>query len=162
MKSFLYPTEATATKRWIDEMLASWEQSGCRYLCFPFASFVPRQLISLVAEDESFWLYMYYRQGKKDSGFLFGGQVHFRFLIQAWSLTRPHNRETYYKDFSHLQETIWFTTSSIEKICKPSGVFLTRDDFLHIEGKNLASAMRSTIPPVALQTSVEIIERYTS
>jgi hypothetical protein len=156
----MYPTQATQENEWIRTMLEAWRDSGKSHLCFPYARFFPRQLVSIVEKSEAFWLYTYYRNANKSNDFIMGGQVRFRFHVIDWDHDRFEAEHIHVVDFSHLDETIWFLCDHAVEIMGSDGEMLTLRDFEHPEGKRLASTMRSTIPPVEFDKEVEVIQAF--
>jgi hypothetical protein len=142
---FLYPTQASDKDQWLAEMLKSWDNSGLPYLCFPFAVLAPSELRTRVAQDDPFWLYMYYR--KSPSTVAFKGQIRFRIHVIQWreinsiqpkdpcKLFGNQKKVHVHPPFSGVKETARFLCDKYEEIRKQNHKLLFLDDFQAPDGK---------------------------
>jgi len=162
---YMYPTEYMYpaighTEDWVCDMLARWQKSSLRYLCFPFLRF---HVHTLPARGESFWLYMYYRMSKTDDPTL-KGKIRFRVRVVDWDEDKFKASNVCVYNFPNFDQgderTMWFKCDRIEEIKNKDDKLLSFHDFRHVHNKLLGSAMRSSIAPVICQSKIVVIRRY--
>lgn len=142
MNAFFYPTQANNGDEWFSSMLDDWRKSGKSQLCFPFFRFKPHTLPA----SDAFWMFMYYRQNDTDALSL-QRKVKYRIHVTQCSGTLFPGADIHTHDFGG-GETIWFLCDRAEEIRDKNGSYLSIDNFSHKDGKQLASAIRSSIAPI--------------
>ncbi len=155
---YIYATSYNAERNrteWVYDMLAGWERTGKSRLCFSWVRSHPRKLPS---PGEPFWLYIYYRKRQTNLPKL-KGKVKIRVHVVNWG------EEEFMGDSIHLHRhpeegRVWFLCDRFEEVNNRAGGLLSFEDFAHAEGKDLGSAMRSSIPRVICRIPVIVKRRY--
>lgn len=158
MTAYLYPTNDDNGTEWFADLLVRWRESQKRYLCFPFKQFRP---CTLPAQGVDFWMYMYYRVPATTSMRL-KGKVKFRVHVLDWSYSEDlcDSATAYVFPFRDPPK-IWFRCDRAEEIATQRGELLTRYDFNHRDGKQLHSAIRSSIAPVVCTDgNIQVVRAY--
>ena len=185
MASYMYPTQAERRKgnvdEWVRGMLDEWEKSEKRYLCFPYARMrdkknFPNYIVNHTNENESFWLYVYYRKPYSGKDYVMGGQVRFRIHVcgrraKDYELSTDkkerHNTSNVHllDNFPNMEVTIRFVCDEFEEICLVNGKPVRIENFRHPMDKSLPHLMRNQyvgIPPVEclVEERIKVIHSY--
>jgi hypothetical protein len=153
MKEYIYTTWTRSDNEWVKDMLRSWKRSKKPYLCFPWIRFRVRTL-----PETPFWMYMYYSVGLTDVPDL-KGRVEFRLHVDNWAETH-FSGDNIYLSRGDEDGKIWFNCDQYQEIRNINNELITLDDFTHLHNKNLISTMRNSIPPVACDANIKVIEQY--
>lgn len=154
MKETIYTTWAKQRNHWVEEMLGGWRSSGKSYLCFPWILFNVHTL-----PKKSFWMYLYYAQSRTNAPLL-KGKIEFRVRVTSWRSDSAFTGDDIYSVRIDEVGKVWFLCNRYEEIVKENGELLSLTDFQHVNGKNLISTIRNSIPQVILQSNIKTIQYY--
>lgn len=153
MKEYIYPTRANRGDEWAREMFEAWESSRKPLLCFPWIRFNVHTLVR-----EPFWMYLYYTERATDILDL-QGKVEFRVRVIDWNRSRFQKDNIYQARYDE-NGKVWFLCNRYEEIRGERRNLIGLDDFTHAAGKNLASTIRNSIPPVICHSKIIVTQCY--
>ena len=138
-----------------EPMRDGWKASNLPYFQFCFLKFYPHTL----PESGPYWVYFYYttksteREWEKRA-------VLFRVHVRAHYRSPAQDRsDTYTFRFGHPGDAIWFVCDAFEEIRRSDGAYLTDADFRHRDGKQLLSAIRSSLAPIRCTGEIIVRQR---
>ena len=151
MNSYFYPTESG----WFDVLLGEWMNSGKRTLAFPFLNTFPHTLAK--SAPRHFWMYLYFT-GEKTSIQELRRTVPYRVRVVRWSRSAISGEHVHTHDVYEEQATIWFECDLAQELRTPAGVFLTDQDFKHVQDRELLSSIRNSIAPVKRVAPLVVVQ----